>query len=95
MGRSVTTLYRLPLYKLTTSYLLSWDRHLDYFLFGVIMNNAAVKCVFLLLFFGGGGLFGYSKAAPAAYGGSQASGLIGAVAAGLCHSHSNAGSLTH
>ena len=31
-------------------------------------------------------------AAPAAYGGSQARGLIGAVAASLHHSHSNSGS---
>jgi len=31
-----------------------------------------------------------SWATPAAYGGSQARGLIGAVAAGLCQSHSNA-----
>ena len=31
-------------------------------------------------------------AAPTAYGGSQARGLIGAVAAGLCQSHSHAGS---
>ena len=31
------------------------------------------------------------SALPAAYGGSQAGGPIGAVAAGLCHSHSNAG----
>ena len=38
-----------------------------------------------ILFF----LFG---AAPAAYGGSQAMGTIGATAAGLHHSHSNAGS---
>ena len=30
------------------------------------------------------------RAAPLAYGGSQARGLIGAVAAGLCQSHSNA-----
>ena len=30
------------------------------------------------------------KAAPAAYGNSQARGQIGAVAASLCHSHSNA-----
>ena len=29
------------------------------------------------------------RAAPAAYGGFQARGLIGATAAGLCHSHSN------
>ena len=32
------------------------------------------------------------RAAPAAYGGSQAKGQIGATAAGLHHSHSNAGS---
>ena len=32
------------------------------------------------------------RAAPKAYGGSQARGLIGAVSAGLPHSHSNAGS---
>ena len=34
----------------------------------------------------------FSRAAPAAYGGSQARGPIGAVAAGLLHSHSNVGS---
>ena len=33
----------------------------------------------------------FSRAAPAAYGGSQARGLIGAVAAGLRQSHSNVG----
>ena len=33
-----------------------------------------------------------SWAAPVAYGGSQARGRIGAVATGLCQSHSNAGS---
>ena len=37
-------------------------------------------------------LFAFSRAAPAAHGGSQARGLIGAVAAGLRQSHSNAGS---
>ena len=35
------------------------------------------------------------SADPTAYGGSQARGLIGAMATGLRHSHSNAGSLTH
>ena len=35
-------------------------------------------------------LFAFSRAAPAAYGGSQARGLIGAVATGLRQSHSNA-----
>ena len=37
----------------------------------------------------------FSRAAPAAYGGFQDRGLIGAIAAGLHHSHSNARSLTH
>ena len=36
-------------------------------------------------------LFAFSRAAPLAYGGSQAKGLMGAVAAGLHQSHSNAG----
>ena len=39
-----------------------------------------------------GGLF---RAAPMAYGGSQARGPIGAAAAGVCHNHSRAGSLIH
>ena len=37
-------------------------------------------------------LFAISWAAPAAYGGSQAKGLIGAGATGLHQSHSNTGS---
>ena len=37
-------------------------------------------------------LFAISWAAPTAYGGSQARGLIGATATGLRQSHSNAGS---
>ena len=36
-------------------------------------------------------LFAFSRAAPTAYGGSQAKGLIGAVATGPHQSHSNAG----
>ena len=43
-----------------------------------------VVVVFLLL-----------RAVPAAYGSSQARGPIGAIAAGLHHSHSNAGSESH
>ena len=35
--------------------------------------------------------FVFSKTAPRAYGGSQARGQIGPIAAGLRHSHSNAG----
>ena len=37
-------------------------------------------------------LFAFSRAAPVAYGGSQARGLIRAVATGLRQSHSNVGS---
>ena len=37
-------------------------------------------------------IFVFSRAAPTAYGGSQARGPTGAVAAGLHHSHSNVGS---
>ena len=40
-------------------------------------------------------LFAFSRAAPAAYGGSQARSRIRAVTAGLHHSHSNAGSEPH
>ena len=39
--------------------------------------------------------FVFFRAAPVAHGGSQARGLSGAAAAGLSHSHSNVGSLTH
>ena len=46
---------------------------------------------FYFLFF----VFCFFRAAATAYGGSQARGLIGAVAAGLHQSHGNTGSLTH
>ena len=39
--------------------------------------------------------FCFFRAAPAAYGGSQARGPIGAVAASLCNSHSNVRSDLH
>ena len=39
--------------------------------------------------------FVFSRALPMAYGGSQARGLIRAVAAGLGHSHSSVGSELH
>ena len=50
--------------------------------------NYSYYLVFLFVFC----LFAFSGAAPAAYGGSQARGLIGAVATGLRQSHSYAGS---
>ena len=46
---------------------------------------AIICCVFIYLFIL---LF---RAIPAAYGGSHARGLIGAVTTGLCQRHSNAG----
>ena len=48
--------------------------------------------LFYFLFFYFFCLFAISWATPVAYGGSQARGLIGAIAAGLCQSHSNTGS---
>ena len=45
-----------------------------------------------LFFFG---LSAFSRATPKAYGGFQARGPIGAIAVGLCQSHSNAGSEPH
>ena len=45
---------------------------------------------FFLIFF-----FFFFGAAATAYGSSQARGRMGATAAGLPHSHSDAGSLTH
>ena len=51
-------------------------------------NNFLCVCVVFFFFF----FFVISWAAPAAYGGSQARGLIEAVAAGNSYSHSNEGS---
>ena len=48
----------------------------------LLVSNSLFIYLFILLF----------RAAPAAYGGSQARGQIGATAASLCHSHGNTGS---
>ena len=53
------------------------------------INNIVNQLYFNNFFFC---LFGISWATLVAYGGSQAKGSIGAVATGLCQSHSNAGS---
>ena len=60
----------------------------------LVMTEAPRISVFFFVFFF---LFFFCLFRPtsAAYGGSQARGLIGATAAGLRHSHSNSGSLTH
>ena len=50
--------------------------------------NSGNLCFFVLFCF----VFCLFRAVPIAYGGSQARGWIGAVTAGLCHSHSNLGS---
>ena len=61
----------------------------------VISTSYVLKyllCCFVLFCFC---LLSFFRAALTAYGGSQARGLIGVVAAGLRHSHSNAGSEPH
>ena len=58
----------------------------------IIASNDWHPFSFFLFFFC---LSAFSRSTPTAYGGSQARGLIGDVAAGLRQSHSNAGSLTH
>ena len=54
-------------------------------MYGITTSKKPVFVLFCLLF----------RAALAAYGGSRARGPVGAVAAGLNHSHSNSGSEPH
>ena len=56
-------------------------------LYPLVWKSFSLKKFFFFLVF-----LAISLAAPAAYGGSQGRGLIGAVATGLHHSHSNTGS---
>ena len=53
----------------------------------IYMYIKEIIYIYIYFFFG---LFAFSRAAPGAYGGSRARGLIQAVAAGLHHSHRNA-----
>ena len=66
-------------------YLYPADFHI--YVFNLNFSFELLASIYLFIY-----LFISSRAAPAAYGGSQARGLIGAVAAGLPHSHSNEGS---
>ena len=61
---------------------------LGFFLGHLDDGRALLPIEFSFFFFG----FCLFRAAPVAYGGSQPRGGIGALAAGLHHSHSNAGS---
>ena len=58
----------------------------------ILLCHSGNSCptIFFLFF-----VFVFSRAAPAAHGGSQTRGLIGAVAAGPHHNHSNARSEPH
>ena len=56
------------------------------------MDIAMLKLFYLVLGFF---FFFFFRVEPVAYGNSQATGQIGATAASLRHSHSNARSLTH
>ena len=72
--------------------------HWDFFFFIsyiLFSSNLGFLCLFLLLFGFVFCLFDFPRAAPLSYGGSQARGLNGAVAAGLHQSHSNTGSQPH
>ena len=55
-------------------------------------EKATLPLLFIFLFYFYFYFFVFSRATPVAYGDSQVRGLIGAVAASLCQSHSNAGS---
>ena len=66
---------------------LNTSTHLQRFftlLNGLLLVITLVLYIYIYIFFGGGVFF---RAAPAAYGGSQARGLNRAVATSLCHSH--------
>ena len=65
---------------------LAWE--LSYAVGVALKSKQTNKHSFIFLFF----IFGLFWTAPTAYGGSQAMGPFGAVAAGLCHSHINPGS---
>ena len=55
----------------------------------VTSSHNVQRTISFFFFFG---LFAFSRAAPASYGGSQARGLSRAAATGLHQSHSNSGS---
>ena len=61
---------------------------LGFFFVVVVVVELHELFIYFVFFF----FFVFSRAAPVVYGGSQARGPIGAVAAGLHHSHSNTGS---
>ena len=76
----------------------SSDGHIGCFHVLAAINSPAVSIgvrVSFLFYFIIVVLFVFSRATATAYGDSQAKGLIGAVAAGLCHSHSHMGSELH
>ena len=66
-------------------YVCIWERYIRAMIKGVRESNE-------IFFFC---LFAFSRAVPTAYGDSQARGLIGARATGLCQSHSNTESEPH
>ena len=68
------------------SFLLHHDRNYIFNFFSFSVSTT------FFFFFSSFCLFAFAGVAPVAYGGSQAKGLIEAVAAGLHQSHSNAGS---
>ena len=84
-GVQVDCLLLYMLCMLSTLYVTTWiGRPLE----GGLEWSWNISFLFFFVFF----FLSFPRATPAAYGGSQARGLIGAVVTGLCQSHSNSGS---
>ena len=91
-----------PLFKIVLS-IISWNKDLNLFQRKLSVKDSShhLPCLatlytshkyFILIYVMLCYVIAISRAAPVAYGGSQARGRIGAVAAGLHQSHSNSGS---
>ena len=68
----------------------AWGHFVDSSISNVMSKNLVILFIYLFVYLFN--LFSLFRASPAAYRSSQARGRIGAVAAGLHHSHSNTGS---
>ena len=74
------------------TYTYAFSLYILYLYTYLAMLSLYIFYLFIYLFIFWSFCLFFPRAAPAAYGGSQARGRVGAVATGLCQSHSNAGS---
>ena len=86
--------YLYIIYKCCYIYMIFIIFIICHVMYRVKCNRCILKSQ-LVLFFFFFCLFAFSRAAPMAYGGYQARGLIGAVATGLCQHYSNICDLHH